>query len=272
MIENHRQSKRQWFLLFLWALFLIQPSSPLFADEASRRQASRTALLKNATGDPTANAANPGYQAYINSVLDLNTDAAQNVTNREFAPSPTVTPLVDPYLMEVGKDKTPQLNDKNKLETKVDQKSALQKPADVRIRSDEDSYQYERSKAERLYEEAQKNQQNEAGNLRKNTESESPESKNSNLRPSLANNPFYFSDSGTTDYSETKTLMTSRLVQMGYTRLEAQNLFDNTSSPEDAVLALMQKEGFSYGDATNIVGTSQSSSAASGSNKSSDSE
>lgn len=258
MVQTVRPYQKLIGVLPALTFIVVYLSPSLFADSESRRQATRTALVKNATGDPSAVAANPGYEAYINSVLDLNTDPAQNVTNREFGALVSVAPPpADPYLLTVEKEKTPQINEKSKLETRENRLSDLQKPLDSQVRATEDSYWYERNKAERLYEEAERNQGAGTSAADSGTREAKSESEDSSLRPSLANNPFYFSQTGGTDYSETKTLMTSRLVQMGYTRLEAQNLLENTASPEDALLALMQKEGFSYGDATNIVGTSQ---------------
>lgn len=251
--------------LVLILLFSLLSPSWVQASEDTR-QASRTILLRQATGSTTGqnlDAGTPGYRAYVESVLDITTDGPSSVTNREFAtPEPAAPVLEDPYLTSLQPSNPEKIP--GKIESQLQMKSEMQRPAQERVRSREDQFQTEREKAAKDFEERQRQAEEDAVRFRAALEAEktsAPESASSTLRPSLANNPFYFSQDSGTSYAETKTLMVSRLVQRGYTRLEAESLLSHTSSPEEAILALMQREGFNYGDATEVVSVTPSQSA-----------
>jgi hypothetical protein len=88
-------------------------------------------------------------------------------------------------------------------------------------------------------------------------ESKDAEGGESNIAPSLANNPFYFGPQTEKTFDDDKPIIISRLVQrLNYTELEAKNIVGTAASPEELVLFLMQKEEFEYGDAVEIVKTS----------------
>ena len=78
------------------------------------------------------------------------------------------------------------------------------------------------------------------------------------IMPSLANNPFYFGPQNDKSFDDDKPIIISRLMQrLNYTELEAKNLVSTASSAEELILFLMQNESFEYGEAAEIVKTSQ---------------
>jgi len=106
----------------------------------------------------------------------------------------------------------------------------------------------EKEKAEKEKSLAEKSEKEDA--LKLPEEGKISRFKKKELRPSLAHNQFYFSEESRQTFTDKKPVIVSRLVQRGYTRLEAENLVSGSTSPEELVLALMQNEGMDYGEAT----------------------
>ncbi len=80
------------------------------------------------------------------------------------------------------------------------------------------------------------------------------------LAPSLANNPFYIAGSAgmaksRQDYETSKPVIISRLVQNGYSRYAAEKMVTDASSSEDLIVYLMNIEGKTYGEASDLAST-----------------
>ncbi len=256
-------SQKISFLLLLITGTLL--SAPLWAksDDNSSMSAARTTLLRQATGSlsTSVSPANPGYKTYVESVLNISSDSASSVTNKQFQQPIVTGPIEDPLLTDLKKSQSLNLDDKSRVKTREENKSPLQKSLDTRLRGQEDFYQQDREKANREYEENQKQMQEKALLMKSELEAQKktePRKPGSKLNPSLANNPFYFSEQESVQFSDMLPLIISRLTQRGYTRLEAENMLENTGSTENAVLALMDREGFSYGDAVDVIGVQAS--------------
>ena len=59
-------------------------------------------------------------------------------------------------------------------------------------------------------------------------------------------------------FEEDKPVILSRLMQFGYSKTEAEDLISGAASPEEIILALMEKKDFTYGEAVDVVRTSES--------------
>lgn len=79
------------------------------------------------------------------------------------------------------------------------------------------------------------------------------------LPPSLANNPFYFSGNSiqneTENFEANKPLILSRLIQVGVSVDDAEQMLSKASRPDDLILNVMENYGMSYGAAKDIADT-----------------
>lgn len=256
-------------MIFLRALILLitanylLPFNPCFAsDEAERdRDRDRSArlyLLQQATGNPSAASAsgNASFAARVDSMLNRTAEPQRAYVAKEYPE--TVGPVAANILLEstlpkltTDKKKDPE----EKVKAMKDPIKDALKIDDRKLQTDELSYQRmlrENMEKDRLLE---KQKQELAESQKKATQAGEEHSARSHLRPSLANNPFYFGEETEESFESNKNIMISRLVQEGYTRLEAQSVIGNSNSSEEVILSLMQHEGFEYGRAIQVVGT-----------------
>jgi hypothetical protein len=78
------------------------------------------------------------------------------------------------------------------------------------------------------------------------------------LAPSLANNPFYIQpesgESSQANFQQRKPIMASRIAsQTGISAQEAEDLVSQVSNSEELILRLMQDQGMTYGEASDIT-------------------
>ena len=158
-------------------------------------------------------------------MLDINTDAASQVTNAAYAVPPAAPPpSEDLYVSNLKKDFGAQPNPSGMMKNQVLPERQSGQVSDSRYRSTEEVYQLERAKQVKSFEDQQKKAEADALSMRSSVEvskSSRTDSSNTGLRPSLANNPFYFSETVKLIFAEMRPLIASRMVQLLYTRLEA---------------------------------------------------
>lgn len=79
----------------------------------------------------------------------------------------------------------------------------------------------------------------------------------SGLRPSLANNPFYFQPLSDKEmFEESKPVILNRLInEEGYPEERAHEMVASATSVEEVILKLMKEEDYTYGDALRVSST-----------------
>lgn len=244
------------FRVLSLAALLVQTS---FA--ATVKDSEYQGLLDRATGNaPTGSSFDRVIDSQFNrsddaaTVFTVNQEAAeaQNRVNASLQEQALIDAQFPKKAIEpVG------VKDKGMIEESKDTASAAK---ESRLTSWEEAYQGDLQKQEekkRQAEQAAKEGMPCEGEDCPKPEGESGEGRhNPFLPPSLANNPFYFSDSKTDRYEQNKILIHARLVQAGFEQTDANTILMNSSGPEEIILVLMQEHGYTYGEAKDIVSSS----------------
>lgn len=235
-------------LILLTSLLLSSGVLPLQASQDTDRS-SRLSLIRQATGQ--ASTGSPGsFSSHVDSILNqtqFETEriyAEQSTTPQFTAGTQTNTDLITGLTTEAPKEKE---------RTKVDAKSEESKPLDQRIQADQATV--EKEQAKRLEDQRLKEAALEKETLEGEAQQEKPgvRASEGKLRPSLAQNPFYFSEESRQSFEDNKSIIVGRLMQAGYARTEADNLVSAATSSEELVLSLMQNEGMEYGQAADYA-------------------
>jgi hypothetical protein len=243
-----RKKSPSAFALFLLFSFLTMHHAlcPMLyaASDSDIDSSDRLDLLRQATGQqPTSNPAS--FQSRLDAILQPSAEPERFHVAQEDA--------------EVRQQiQQEELLEEEPIEETTTREKKMDIPADrTRMDNTEKSYLKERDEIQTEEEERRTLLKAEAAAVQ-------PVAKPgaiSSLRPSLANNPFYFAPdapagSVVRDFNETKPIIISRLLQHGYTERNAAALIGETSSEEEVILALMKKEGMTFGQASEIVETS----------------
>jgi len=251
--------------LFLFLFTFVQ--SPAFGARNATRSTRETLIRRATTGSSTSPTS---FSAHVDNILSTTSDAARGRVDTEFKKLEKITTeedtLPDYYISPALPRSNSGLGfeELEEDETAEDQEENASGPLGreslekQQIHSDEETYQFEQTKAIEKLEEDEKKRKSEDKRNALESDKQSKESEESsvnkeNLRPSLKNNPFYFGQDAAKQFSDLKPIVVSRLVQEGYTRLEADNIVLGTASKDELVLVLMRQEGYDYGESLNLV-------------------
>ncbi len=236
------------FLVLIPCLLSLLPAA--FASQEAR-DTERLRLLQRATGQPVANTS---FQSRVDAIFDTSSRA-----------NPT-------YEYSARKD----AEELKAVNARIEQEKALTDAAlkrrnqgqsdtfDPRVAVRKDDAMDKKS----LVDASEKTYQDDLERLAQEKNSSEPEKINlekktkreqekSDMLPSLANNPFYFSpgtDPGQTSFEAGKPLILSRILQLGYSRDEAESMLRDSTNEEDLILQLMSNN-VSYGDAKAVAST-----------------
>lgn len=237
------------FLILTLALLGVTPTEARDIESTER-----LGLLQRATGQtPSSNSFQRRVDAIFTTTKPSSEQAYVTREDLEMKQALSVGPETEGFLLEEKFQKKPIPKEEEGSE-KEDQeqkdKHPLEIPLEPKVDAGEKDYQ---KQLDKIYKELDQRQEEiKTGQLQPEEEKEGLSK--SALPPSLANNPFYFSpDDNRKIFEENKPIVASRLVQMGLPQAEAETLVQEAAGPEEVILALMQQEGFSYGEAASVV-------------------
>ncbi len=216
----------------------------------------RLRMLQQATGQTSSGSFQTKVDATFNSrpSLDKNYVAHEDLERKQALSAGPET--AEPFLEEKPRGKTDLEEETEKSDREGRGKHPLDIPLEPRIRAGEKNYQ---KQMDEIYEESEQRQKE----AKKNRPQPAEEKKGRSRPPrsgALVNNPFYFgADDGQKEFEKNKPAIIDRLVQMGYSESDAESLIQEASSPEEAIISLMQREGFSYGEAAEALKRDQES-------------
>ncbi len=220
----------------------------------------RLRFLKDSTGKDTESSS---FQARVDAIMHPDSDAETNLVGREDQAARDKATAAAMEISTPLPELTPSLKGTPLTGEKEQARIGQEKPTEqnlkvgemVKNRLDNGEKNYQ-AKLENLLQE----QPPEAEKQKAETPKEAAPSNGNpaapEVRPSLANNPFYFSPENEKKFSEDKPLIVSRMVQRGYSPRIAENIVNSATSPDELIMILMQQEDYTYGDAVDLVRSS----------------
>lgn len=239
----------------LTSLIFLSFCLPLEARDRTVESADRLNLLNQATGN--TDSASNSFQARLDAIVNTaptpertlvaNDDEA---ARQQFA---VQTKIMEEKTAKRASDLNPAKYDpsKNKDNTKIadDSKSKVIGTEEAYLKEREDIQKESDEKLKKMAE----------ANLKLAKPKLSPDAIPDD---GLSKNPFYsgktFAEEQHT-FEESKPILVSRLVSLGMAQDSAVQYVSQSSSNEDLILILMRQEAMSYGQASNLVGSTASS-------------
>ncbi len=237
------------FGALLAALLLSLPASVLARDV---KDTEKLELLRQATGESDRSGID--FQQRLDSIMETDSSATRDyVADREDAESARILAQENAEAL-VEAQARPPVTERVKTSVAEEEEKAREKeaaalkPLDTRTDASEWAYQEERNK---ILEDTTK-----AKTAPQTGSFPAGASQAGALAPSLANNPFYFKEANTERdaFEMNKPVVLNRLVQNGVmSEDDARNLVQGTVSQDDLILALMNDQGMTYGEASDIA-------------------
>jgi len=234
----------------------------LFSTEAYARRevesSERTRLLKTATGSSGAASAS-SFQARVDAIFDPASDPPTRAVASEdtqalgafFSVPPEEVPATF-----VAPEQGPKDAVKDPLAPEDDEdKEAPPKPGGpVKTRVDAGEAAH-RKELQKIYHELDLGAARRVASLETTAETEETPAPGPGLRLSLAHNPFYFAPESPDAFDKMRPVIVGRLLREGYSERDAAQIVSGAASAEEVILHLMREEGYTYGDAGDLVRT-----------------
>ncbi len=234
--------------LFIFSAGVISLEWAYARDEVKSTQ--HLNLLRQATGGTTSSGT---YQSQLDAILTTTTDAARSTVARQDAEEALLTAGPEEEdLLESGVSVLPSNYEKRRIEEPKEKTPRLEGMLESRIEGDLTTQDEKR--LEEMYKEMDEKAQKKVEEAMKPVAEEETKTK-SNLRPSLANNPFYFAPDDQRKFEEDKPILISRLVQAGFEKEDAESVITGASGPDEVILHLIQEDNYTYGEASDLVRT-----------------
>ena len=246
-----RMMKRILPGMFFALTFSCLSSKPTEARDVESTE--RLRLVQQATGQTPSR---DSFQTRMDTIFATSPEINQNyVAQEDFEIKQAVVAAENAELLYEEKQKksfSTEEDEEGKDKEKRKETLPLENFRDPEIDASEKDYQ---KQLDEIYEELdQRKEEIKVKERLPEPEEERKLPSESSLPPSLENNPFYFaSDENLKRFEENKAVIINRLIQMGYSDADAEALVQEASSPEEVTIALMQRQGFSYGEASDTV-------------------